>query len=294
MDIEYLKEFIALSTTLNYLEAAENLFISQPTLTRHIQALESELGAPLFIRTPRKVELSDFGTRFLPYALKIINIQERYNAEMLADIRREKKVVVVFGGAMAPYDVASILSKFKVANPDIVLEVIRPVGQFEMLRKNECDFLLSSEYMIPKNEFHSVPFINDTIVAVVSVTHRLSDRSEIDLSELHEEKLMLQQSNAFEDSLFMKACRQAGINPKIEITDGNNMIDFAALGQYVAIMAKAPASFFADSSVKILKINPEVIQRGFFLYRKSPKLSTAQSRFLSYIRLINNSQNASL
>lgn len=48
MDIRLMREFLILARTENYLEAAELLFVSQPTLSRHIMTLENELGVPLF------------------------------------------------------------------------------------------------------------------------------------------------------------------------------------------------------------------------------------------------------
>ena len=76
MDIKHLAEFVALAETGNYLETADNLFISQSTLSKHIMALEKELGVSLFERTTRKIHLSTEGETFLPYALKIVRLQE--------------------------------------------------------------------------------------------------------------------------------------------------------------------------------------------------------------------------
>ena len=55
METGHIKEFVTLAECLSYSEAAERLFISQPSLTKHIQALERELGAALFVRTTRSI-----------------------------------------------------------------------------------------------------------------------------------------------------------------------------------------------------------------------------------------------
>ena len=75
MEIDYIREFVVLTETENFLEAAERLFISQSSLTRHIKSLEEDLGMQVFDRTTRKVTLNNFGKLFLPYAKEISRIQ---------------------------------------------------------------------------------------------------------------------------------------------------------------------------------------------------------------------------
>ena len=64
MDLAYIREFVALASSLSFSETAEQMHISQSALSRHIQALEKELGEPLFIRSTRKMRIP-FATRIL-------------------------------------------------------------------------------------------------------------------------------------------------------------------------------------------------------------------------------------
>lgn len=61
MKIEHMREFLELAAAKNYSVAARNLFISQPTLSRHIQAMEEELGYPLVETTSHHVSLTEYG-----------------------------------------------------------------------------------------------------------------------------------------------------------------------------------------------------------------------------------------
>lgn len=74
METEYLKEYVAFSKTLNYAKAADDLFISQPTLRSHIRALEDEVGAPLTHRRNNRLELSPTGKVFLTRAREILDL----------------------------------------------------------------------------------------------------------------------------------------------------------------------------------------------------------------------------
>ena len=58
MDISHMREVLVLAEHLNFTTAAAELYISQPTLTRHVNAVEEELGAKLFKRTNHAVDVS--------------------------------------------------------------------------------------------------------------------------------------------------------------------------------------------------------------------------------------------
>ena len=62
MELSYIREFVVLAETGNYLEAADALFIAQSSLSRHIKSIELDLGSPLFDRTTRKGSVKWFRT----------------------------------------------------------------------------------------------------------------------------------------------------------------------------------------------------------------------------------------
>lgn len=283
MEIKYIKDFIVLSKTMNYLEAAEELFISQSSLTRHIQKMEEELGFPLFIRTSRKVSLSESGEAFLPYAAKIVDTYEKYTTDLLVGSRRSKKVIIGCNKALAPYDLGIILSQFRADNPDIDVEFIQPVKQFEMLRADLLDFLLTGCEFIPKGEFNVSAALQDNFVAVVSSKHPFAERESITLSELAGERLALPSTLLLPDSSFTLACRQLGVSMDCDVADNNEIIDLAAIGGYTTIMPKKIARYFADPSVSLIDISPEIMTEMSLVYRKSPPLTSIERWFLDYL-----------
>ena len=64
MELSYIREFVVLAETGNYLEAADTLFIAQSSLSRHIKSIEMDLGAPLFRPYNQKSFLKWFWTGF--------------------------------------------------------------------------------------------------------------------------------------------------------------------------------------------------------------------------------------
>ena len=91
MNIDYLKEFVVLADTGNFSRAADALFLSQSSLSKHIKAMEQELAIPLFRRTTRRLELTEDGMSFLTYARQISRLQYEYETALCHSRERERK-----------------------------------------------------------------------------------------------------------------------------------------------------------------------------------------------------------
>lgn len=76
MDLVQIRIFAAAAKSLNFTKVAEEMFISQPSISKHISALEDELGDKLFVRTSRSVALTDFGLAFFPYATALLEKEQ--------------------------------------------------------------------------------------------------------------------------------------------------------------------------------------------------------------------------
>lgn len=77
MTIEYIKRFITTAEYLNFSKAADVLSVSQPALSYSISMLEKKIGIPLFQRDTTSVKLTPAGERFLPTAVKIIDLYDQ-------------------------------------------------------------------------------------------------------------------------------------------------------------------------------------------------------------------------
>ena len=72
MQIEFLETFVEVARQGNVTRAAEALYLSQPSVTGRLQAIEAELGERLLVRTPRGVRLTDAGREFLAHAERAV------------------------------------------------------------------------------------------------------------------------------------------------------------------------------------------------------------------------------
>ncbi|MDD2959486.1 MAG: LysR family transcriptional regulator [Lachnospiraceae bacterium] len=83
MDLQKLIYFITIVKHRNLTRAAQELYISQPTLTKFLQKLENELGGRLFLRTGHNYDLTFLGQRYLEYAQKMLTLHQDWKKELL-------------------------------------------------------------------------------------------------------------------------------------------------------------------------------------------------------------------
>ncbi len=73
MNLDQIRYVLTLARTRNFTKAAEELYITQPTLSQQLQSIEKELGTMLFYRNRRHVSLTESGQIFIPHAQQILN-----------------------------------------------------------------------------------------------------------------------------------------------------------------------------------------------------------------------------
>jgi DNA-binding transcriptional LysR family regulator len=126
MEINYFREFVVLAQTGNFMEAAEQLYSSQSTLSKHIKNLEKELGVSLFDRTTRKVVLSKYGQILLPYAQQITELQDKYTAILQSSLETDRDILTVGSiRALAQYRITDVLVNFKQSHPKTIVNILQ-------------------------------------------------------------------------------------------------------------------------------------------------------------------------
>ncbi len=285
METDYLKEFIVLSETGNYLQAAEELFIAQSSLSKHIKALEIELGVPLFNRTPRKVELTSYGKSFLKCAQQIVDIQYSFQRD-LANQLDEKQQTLRIGSIplMAPYRITDIIMKYQRENEHCTINLLEEESFTlkEMLRKNKCDLAFIREEGDTNEEFAKFPYTSDHLVAILPSTHPLAKRSSLQLEELKDENFLLLQPDSLLYSISTTACQKAGFTPNIAYTGkrAENIMDLVEKGMGVSLLMEKPILSLATPKVSIVDVTPTVSTNIYIYYKKNIPLSAAAKKFL--------------
>ncbi|WP_026692967.1 LysR family transcriptional regulator [Peribacillus kribbensis] len=124
MNIKWLQTFLAAARFENFRQTAEELFLSQPTVSVHIKLLEDETGTQLFERSGRRVLLTEEGRRFLPHARGVVEAHAK-GMEELDKIKQgfSRKLTLAISPLIAASIMGVILKRYMSMYPDIDIEV---------------------------------------------------------------------------------------------------------------------------------------------------------------------------
>lgn len=190
MEMQQVRYFLALARELNFTRAAESCNVTQPALTRAIQALEAELGGRLFHRERSQTHLSDLGRLMLPY-IQSIQAQAdaaRVRAQSVGRMRSvELKIAAMC--TLSPANLSDFVVSFQRANPGIDLNVTDGAAKhlFHQLAGGEREIGIVGYPGEIDERFHALPLYSERFVAVLPTGHRLANQKEIRIADLNDE-----------------------------------------------------------------------------------------------------------
>jgi DNA-binding transcriptional LysR family regulator len=183
--------FLAVARLGNVSRAAEEMFLTQPTLTARLKALEEEVGDQLFVRTSRGMRLTEAGKEFVPYAERCVGSFEE-GRRHLTELREASGGRLVLGASpgVGTYALPGLLERFAAAYPRVSVSVRTGHSEdiLEMTLREEVQLGLTRAMRHP--EIESLHLYEDELVLVVDPGHRFTKRGSADLAEIGEEQLI--------------------------------------------------------------------------------------------------------
>jgi LysR family transcriptional regulator, transcription activator of glutamate synthase operon len=284
MEIHQLEYVIALSKYMKFSLAADEISVSQSTLSDQIKKLENELGVQLFIRTTRKVQLTPAGEDFLHYAKRIILELENARSCMFEYSNLLKGKIRIGALSTITYlGITSVIANFQRDYPGFEMELVEENSDtlLKKLSLSDIDVAFVSYPFSANYDFDFYPLINDRLVLLVSSTHPLAERKEVDLSELSGEKfLMIQASTGLQNSL-IQLCRDAGFEPSIIFKSSHveTIKGMIEEGIGITLFANRIASSISSQKTSIVEINQPVKRvTGLAISKNNKLLSTKTFR----------------
>lgn len=186
IELRHLRYFIAVAEELNFRRAAERIHIDQSPLSRTIADLERQLGAVLFVRTPRRLELTPAGVKLLAQSRSMFIRLERIKRIVReADSRYREPLRIGIDESMMQSRLAECFNRWRDVAPDISLHLteLRTAELLAALRSEEVDAGFS--FGLPEDEaITEQPAWRSPVVAIVPSTHELAKREKVFLAEL--------------------------------------------------------------------------------------------------------------
>jgi DNA-binding transcriptional LysR family regulator len=186
IELRHLRYFIAVAEELNFRKAAERVHIDQTPLSRAIRDLEERLGVTLFVRAPRKLQLTPAGAKLLEHARKLfIRLERTKRVVRETDARHREPLHIGVDDSTVQPKLAECLTRWRELVPDIPLELteMRTNELLAALRSEEVDAVFS--FGLPDDEaIARQPAWMSPVVALLPLTHELACREAVSLAEL--------------------------------------------------------------------------------------------------------------
>jgi DNA-binding transcriptional LysR family regulator len=220
MELFSLECFVALARHSKFYEAAEFVHLSQSSFSKHIKALEKDLGARLFARGQNKTELTDAGRALLPEAILITREYERTkNAVNVYAKSAGNRLDIYTHSFLATYGLHDMLLRFQDTHPGVCVDIYEAESTLAVKRlysdpSTVCIAFADAEKL--RETYIQKTLIYDELVLMTNRSHRLAGSGPVGISALRGEKmqLMLEEQEPFVYAFILQQCRKAGFIPE--------------------------------------------------------------------------------
>ena len=287
MELRLLRYFLTVAKEQSFTKAAEQLHITQPTLSRQMAAFEEELGVTLFIRSGKKISLTEEGILLKRRALEILNLEEKTLEELKGkeDVV-EGNITIGCGEFAAVETLAEICKTYKEKYPlvQIVLHTATADAVYEMMNKGLVDIALFMEPM----DTEGLDYIRITDCDHWCVGMRpddpLAEKEFIKKEDLIGKPLILPERVSVQSELanwFGKDFSKLQIAFTSNL--GTNAGVMAANGLGYPISIEGAAKYWREDILVQRRISPEITTSTVIAWRRNIPYSLAVSKMIEEI-----------
>ncbi len=270
MELRQLHYLTRIARVGGFRRAADELDLSQATLSEQIKLLEQELGVRLFERGGRNLTLTEAGRALLARAESVLEEVKTAHDEMLefAHLDRGQLIVGTMTGN-GPFWLPGFLAAFMRLHPHVELTLVERVSGvlFKLLENREihvaCLLMPTDDADVPP-DISTRQLFSRELVVVLSPQHPLARQSSVTLDDLAGERLILTSPEEAPRRVVDRAFRAHGIEPKVsfEADDPMTLIGLAAEGIAIGITGESIAR---RSSDRVVSLRIEGVQMRYSL-----------------------------
>jgi DNA-binding transcriptional LysR family regulator len=260
MELRHLRYFITVADELSFSRAAERLNMAQPPLSQQIQALETEMGAKLFDRTKRPLQLTLAGQAFLLEARSTLaNLEQAVQRIQLIHQGELGHLSIGFTSSIANGILPNILRTFRQQYPAVKL-ILREENssmQLHGLRDRQTDvvFLYQDHQLLAATDLDIMLFRQEPLVVALPEKHPLTKKATVSIVDLMKEEFVMpsyQVVSGLPEKIY-GLCEQARFTPKVAL---EAVFTVTILGLVAA-----------EIGISILPASVQNLQRAGVVYR---------------------------
>lgn len=287
MDTESLKAFVSVARSGSFSTAAQQLFITQPAVSKRIAKLEEQLNHRLLDRLGRELTLTEAGQTLLPKAerlLRDLHDIERSVRDLTGEIVGTLRVAT--SHHIGLHHLPPILREFAAvhSNVNLQFEFLDSEQAHEKVLSGECELAIVT--LAPKVEapLHSKKIWHDPLLVVVSNDHQLAQqKSNINLASLSEQPAILPDLNTYTGRLIKQSFENAGFD--IRVNMATNYLETIKMMVSVGLGWSILPRTLIDDQMTILDIDDLKISRELgIVFHSKRTFSNAARAFLEQIQ----------
>ncbi len=287
MNLDHIRYFVRLAEVRHYTRAAEQLGISQPSLSHAINQIEAELGVPLFEKSGRNTTLTRFGEEFLECAEHSLSILDAGIETLQRYGRGEGVVRLGFLRTLGINYIPQLTSDFLKADPDCNVQFSFHSGLsselLEDLIQRKYDFVFCSE-PDPALGLNAVAVDSQELVVIVPKDHPLAERENISLAETLPYPAVCFAEGSGLRKIVDRMYDAVGGKPAsvVETEEDEVIAGLVSSGFGTAVVPYM--DMLEKLEVSVLKITDPPYSRNFFMVQNDAAfLTSAAQRFRSFV-----------
>lgn len=286
--LHQLKVFEAAARHGSFTRAAEELFLTQPTVSMQVKQLTKAVGMPLFEQVGKRLYLTDAGRELLATCRDIFDRLSQFEmtvANMKGVKQGQLRLAVV---TTAKYFVPRILGPFCQRYPgiDISLQVTNHELLIERLNDNRDDLYILSQPPLD-DDITCQPFLENPLEVMAAWNHPLAGEKNIPLSRLAEEAFIMREPGSGTRGSVQKMFEEQGIDLKVRLELGSNEAIKQAIagGLGISVLSRHVLALEgATSKLIILNVEGFPIRRHWYaIYPNGKQLSVVARTFFDYL-----------
>jgi len=258
MDIRQMKYFVTVVRNKNITKAAEELHISQPSLSAQIKSLEQELGCKLLERNTREISLTEPGRILYDHACDLLLQFENVYREMedVNEVGNGEIRVGMFPSAASWFPLIIMELQKKYPNVLINIHEICSINMENALKNYDIHLGISSR-KIQSDIFNFIPLFKEELFLIVNENHPFSKYKSIDFTDLMDERFILYKQGYQLRDIVLDLCKSAGFQPKVfyECGEFETIRNLVRTGLGIAIIPETYIKFTDTNDISIIKIN---------------------------------------
>lgn len=286
--LHQLKVFEAAARNGSFTRAAEELFLTQPTVSMQVKQLTKAVGLPLFEQVGKRLYLTQAGKELFATCREIFERISQFEMTV-ADLKGMKqgklRLAVI---TTAKYFVPRLLGPFCQLYPgiDIALQVTNHSGIVERLKENLDDLYVMSQ--LPENlDINTQPFLENPLIVLAPINHPLVQEKNISIERLSNEPFILREPGSGTRTAVQKLFDEHSVTLKVKLELGSNEAIKQAIagGLGISVLSRHTLTTEGDSAeLAILDVEHFPIRRHWYMvYPTGKQLSVVARTYFDYL-----------